>query len=408
MRRLIKNTALNALGSVFDRGGIVVLTAMLSGALTADDFRDFGQFQLTLTMLASFASVGLTVSVSRIFAERDGGRSDQFSLVGTMWLLSLIASALLGGAAVALNHAGAPIDVGVPPSVVLAGLIALTLGLVAGGGVLGLGLFSQGAMVSMGTAAVLLGVGAWAAAERSLALAAAALVWAYAVNGFLSSALVLKRVSWREMFRKRPLAPDALRQVGGLVGPLALVTLLAASANWLLGQLLLHRAPQATEAFAGFIIGLQWFALVQFLPGLVGRALFPDLVKGGDAQISGLRQGLRMSLMLAIGVAAGIWILAPLVSKIYDRSAVGEGWVISAFALAAMPQSVANLVGSVLVARRLQSAWALLSLGSYIILILLAYFLAPCGAIGIAAALAVSGATLAAGAVVVARRRRLL
>lgn len=407
-RRLIENTALNALGAVFDRGGIVLLTAMLSGSLSAEAFRDFGQFQLTLTMLASFSSVGLVVSISRLFAEHDGGRSDHFPLVGTMWLLSVIASVMLGLLGILFHVGGTPLDLGLPPLALLAGLIALTMGLIAGGGVLGLGLFRQGAVVSMITAMVLLGTGAWAVARGSLGLAATALVAAYAVNSLLLTALVLRRVSWRDMFLEKPFARQALRKVGSLVGPLAVVTLLASSANWILGQLTLLRAPDPTISFAGLIIGLQWFALVQFLPGLVGRALFPDFVKASYDGRRLLRQGLGVSVLSALMVAVGVAIFAPWIAAAYDPSAVAGGWILVAFAVAALPQSIANLVGGVLVARRLQHVWALLSLASYVILIVSAYVLGEGGAFGMAAALAASGAALAAGSVIIARRRRLL
>lgn len=413
MRRILQNAGFNAVGSIFDRGSIVALTAMLSGALSPIAFSAFGQFQLTLTMLAAFASVGLAVSTSRIFAEHDAGRSDDLPMIGTMWLLSLFAALCLGLTITLISLVGPMIHTGLPPAFLLLGLTVLTLGVVANGGVLGFGLFREAAIVSIVTAAVVLGIGALAAVQRSLFLAAIAVIAGYGVNSLLASWLIFRRVSFGQLFSRQTLTRDAVMGVGRLVGPLAFVTLLAASGNWLLGQML-HLGVDATRAFSSFVIGLQWYALVQFLPSLLSRAIFPSIVRNSLAE-SGraagrkeLWQAAALSVLSAALVAVGIAVLSPVLARLYAPDAVQGGVILTVFAVAALPQSVANMFGNVLVAARLQSRWASLTLQWFAVLLISALALVRYGAIGMAGALFIGGCYLALMAVVAARREGLV
>lgn len=407
MRQILRNTAFNAVGSVADRGGILVLTAMLSGALSPTAFAAFGQFQLTLTMLAAFSSVGIAASASRIFAQYDPDRPGDLSLLGTMWLLSLGAALVLSLVVAVLAVPGPSATPGLPPAALLTGLIALTLGVVANGGVLGLGLFKQGAVVSIITAGVLLTIGSLAAAQRSISLAALAVIAAYSVNSLLATLLVLRRVPFREVFNGPLLTRQSISNVTRVVGPLALVTLLAASGNWLLGQIL-NWGPDATSAFAGFIIGLQWFSLVQFLPGLVTRAVFPDMVRSVGGIDSRMKEALVLAPVLALTVVLGVAGLSPILAQFYDDRAVQGGMILIAYGVAALPQSVAGLLGNALIAQGCQSDWAWLTVKWFAVLLVSGGLFVPWGAMGMAMALFVSGSYLAVGAYVSVRKRATL
>lgn len=408
MKRLLQNAAANAVGSMFDRGGMVVLTAMLSGALSAEAFRQFGEFQLTLSMLAAFSSVGVAVSVSRLFAEHRAGSSEDLHLAGTMWVLSLVAALLLGALAAGFTVL---VGGGVPQTIALAtGVFFVTGGIVAGGGVLGLALFRHAAIISVVTACLLLGIGALAAANRSLALALGSLVAAYAASTFLTTAIVLRKVSFRSIFTRSLLSTTSVARAADMIGPLALVTLLAASSNWLLGRIL-RFSPDPTVDFAGFIIGLQWFSIVQFVPGMIARALFPEMVKWGLG-VGGGEKELALSVFISVAIAAAIfsavWAASPVLARAYDAQAVANGAVLVAYSAAALPQCVANLFGNLLIASRQSRAWARLTIEWFVFLLVAGGVLHRFGATGVAGALALAGLYLAARAFFRLRRAGLI
>jgi O-antigen/teichoic acid export membrane protein len=414
MKVILQNTAINALSSIFDRGSIVLITAILSGALSSASFREFGQFQLTLTMLAAFSGVGISVSASRIFAEHGAGRSEHLPLIGTMWTLCLISALVLSFAALAASAFTPNLALELPPAALLAGVVFLALGIVANGGVLGLGLFKHAVGISMGSATVLVTVGALAAQQHSLGLAALAVVAAYGVNSALAGLVVLRRVDWRLLFRPPVLNRSAVAAVMHLIGPLAGVTVMAASGNWIVGQILLLR-PAPADAFSGFVIGLQWFGLVQFIPSMLTRAAFPLLVGGGTTvggastvKYSVLTMSVAATVPMALATAAGVWIASPLIAQFYGEDVLKGGNVLVAFALAALPQSVANLLGVALIIDGGQYDWLWLTSVWFASLVLFALILAPWGAFGAAASLFVSGAILSLAAYFAAKRRQLV
>lgn len=412
LKAVVRNTAFNAAAAMLDRGSMVALTALLSSALPAPAFREFGQFQLTLTMLAAFSGIGISISAARIFAEHAAGRPANMTLVGAMWILSLLAALVLGGSAMLIGVATGPGVASahaIPDSLLLLGVIILAGGIVANGGVLGLSLFRQSVGIAAIAAAMVIGGGWLAARQGSAVIAAWALVLAYALTTLLSSALVLRNVRWQEVFTHPLLSTVRLKGVVELVGPLAGVTLLAASGNWILGQILLWRSP-SPFAFSGYIIGLQWYALVQFLPSMLTRAVFPVLV--GRKGAAGTGNVLFVSAAAAVGIAlsTGIAIAAasPLVATLYDGKAVSGGGVLVAFAFAAIPQSAANLLGNAIIVHGRQRAWLILTVLWFASLNGCALFFAEWNAMGAAASLFFSGLLLTLASVGYARRHHIL
>jgi O-antigen/teichoic acid export membrane protein len=399
LRSVIQNTGLSAAAAILDRGSVVVLTALLSSSLAPEAFKQFGEFQLTLTMLAAFSGMGVTVSAARLFAETDAGKPTDPSLIGTMWTLSLAAAAVLGSATIAIGNligSGLAELQLIPNSALLIGVIFLAGGIVASGGILGLSLFNRSALIGVVSAAIVL-VGGWIAAyERSAAIAAWSLVIAHGATALLSSVVVLRKVGWRMIFVAPIITQSRVRAVYGLIGPLAGVGLLAALCNWLMGHMLLWLSP-SQFAFSGFIIGLQWFALVQFLPGMMSRAVFPLLVRANLPTDS--RRALLMSTSLSLGmalcVAVAIAISSPFIVEYYDSRAIPDGAVLVAFAVAALPQAAVSIIANVLIVHGRQTVWLYLGIFSFGVQIAATFALSGCNALGAATSMFIAGLVLA-------------
>src|SRR5690606_31752242 len=70
---------------------------------------------------------------------------------------------------------------------------------------------------------------------------------------------------------------DIFVSITKFVGPLVFITILAASSSWILGRLILKDYGEHT--FAAYSIGLQWFALALFIPGMISRVVLPRLIR---------------------------------------------------------------------------------------------------------------------------------
>lgn len=412
MKIVIRNAGFSAAAAILDRGSMVVLTALLSRSLAPEAFSQFGQFQLTLTMLAAFCGMGVAVSAARLFAEIDADKPTDPTLIGTMWTLSFLIAVMLGIAVVAVR-----IFTGTEPGkvqfisdvTIFFGIVFLASGIVASGGILGLSLFKRSMLIAGISAVILLGGGWFAARESSANIAAWTLVISYSVTTILSSILVLKRVKVSKIFVSPILTSKRFCAVSNLIGPLAGVSLLSALGNWLIGHILLWSSP-SPFAFSGFIIGLQWYSLVQFLPGIMSRAIFPLLVRANVATDSrrALVFSALSSLIIAFCVAAAISICSDLIAKYYDSRSISGGAVVIAFAVAALPQAVVSIIANVLIVNNRQITWLYLSLFSFVAQIVVTFALSSWNALGAAAGMFVAGMVLALATWGYARREGLL
>ncbi len=412
MKAILRNAGFSAVAAVLDRGSMVVMTALLSSALAPAAFSRFGQFQLTLTMLAAFSGAGISASAARIFAEISVRKPTDPSLIGVMWTLSFWAAVIMGLVTIGIAtfvgtdgaHGSVLLDIAL-----FFGIVLVTCGIVANGGVLGLSMFGQSIAISGVAAAIAVGGGLLAARTQSEVIAALALVASCGATTLLSAFLVLRRVGRRTVFVRPILNWKRLRTLSGLIGPLTGVTLLAASGNWLVGHILLWMSPSSL-AFPGFIIGLQWYSLTQFLPAMLTRAVFPLLVHADATTESRkvLRFSIAASLAIALCVATGIAILNSSLARFYDGRSVEGGAILAAFAFAALPQSAVSVLANALVVRNGQLAWLYLSALWFVTQLVATIALADWNAMGAAAASFIAGIVLMLATCWHARRQGIL
>ncbi|MNR02504.1 hypothetical protein D3C85_1183590 [compost metagenome] len=110
-----------------------------------------------------------------------------------------------------------------------------------------------------------------------------------------------------------------------------------------------------------YSIGLQWFAFVLVLPGMVSRVLLPRVVRNANASVEEQRaliwQGIRMAGTTALVVALIGLILAPEIMKIYGAQYDGGRWFLGGYLLAAVLIAPANTIGNAIVASNGQKQW---------------------------------------------------
>ncbi|WP_417539794.1 oligosaccharide flippase family protein [Marinobacter sp.] len=411
---LIKNAAWSAANHLLTRGGLVVVSIVLARNLDSSGFAAYSLFQLTITMIATYAALGFGVTASRFFAEFQVGEDVTSNPVGALWLLSL-----LGGMAAALITVALPNgliegDLNIPRWLLAFGIFSVSFGVVPAGAILGLEQYKRAFSVACFTTIFLL-YGTYMAVKAQSPVSA---MWVLVISNIINAAgnflVTIHVVGLDSMLNTARISKGSVRSIYSFAGPMVGVSLLSASGSWLVGRIILS-GPSGTENFALYAIGVQWMALALFLPGMVSRVLLPRLVRVQfERQEDGSesRKLVTSSVILVLALASLIAVmgsaLSPWLTGLYGASISITPWMFAGFLVAAIPSAPANTVGNAIVARNGQLTWLVVTCLWFFFLVTLTLLFSDLGVW--AGALSHGGASLVLTVVSIylARRRGLL
>ena len=413
-RALAVNAFWSLLSHLLSRGTLMLSAIILARTLDTSSFAAYSYFQLTVSMLAAYTAMGLGVSASRFFAEVGHEKNEsEAPPIGALWMLSLIFSSAAFFMVMLIPSGWISAGLSVPKWLLALGVFSLGLAVIPSGAILGLERYKQATLISaVSGAAMLLLV--WLASHQGLpTIAMGAIILSALLQAAGESVVVIKAVGWRKISAGFKLQRDDVRRVFALAGPMFFVTLLAASGSWLLGRMILH-SEGGQHTFAMYVIGLQWFSLGLFVPGMLSRVLLPRLVRtrllASSAASSKklVMQGVMLATAAALAIALLGLLFGPWILRIYGSSFGADRWFIAAFLGAAVLSAPANTLGNAIVANNGQRAWLIL-MAIWLAALLISGALAmPLGAISGAVAQAVAAAALTLAAVAVARAKRII
>jgi len=150
------NAGWSTLTHIINRGSLVVVSMILARNLDTSSFANYGYFQLTVSMLAAYASLGMGVSASRFFAEANATDFKKRIPLGTLWVMSIFAGAFFAIVVFVLPGNLVQGGLTVPKWILAIGVFSLSLGTVPNGGILGLEQYKQAAIVSVASMLVLI------------------------------------------------------------------------------------------------------------------------------------------------------------------------------------------------------------------------------------------------------------
>jgi O-antigen/teichoic acid export membrane protein len=271
-------------GAVVGRGATLVAITAVARLLSPSEFGRLAVLQVTVTLLAGIAGLGLGIALTRQVAEATASnRADAGSYVGLALLTTLVAGLITTGiyllarsevASEILQDPAATTAVVASAGAVLFGAVGTN----SQGALLGLEAFRSTAVaqwsLGLGVAAGLL-FGAWSGGLQG---ALAGLSIGTAVGAVVSTALLVKemvrrglRISWlpaRRIWRSlwRPAAP-------------AFVAFLTVSLALLLAQLKLARQVDGYAEVGLFNLSYRWHLALLFIPAVIVPALLPKLTR---------------------------------------------------------------------------------------------------------------------------------
>ena len=365
-----------ALSQVLGRGSLILASILVANFMTVESFSTFTYFNLTLAMIATFSTLGLSVAASRIFAEttlaRDEGKREEAASV----LVLALASALLAACALPLlpsTWLAKNIDLGW--AVVSASVVALTLHSVLLGALSGRGDF--GLMALAATAGLLVLLGGVGVAVRFASVDVA--IWSVLVSMVLQICIFSVRIRpclRSPSDRRTPLVDKrAMTKVLGVAGPTFLTSLLVAALFWLLGRMLLAQENGVTE-FSRYAVGLQWFSFILLVPSITTRVFFPHIVRASAQENANGRSlvltNAGANLLVAAGIGTVALVCGDVLLGLYGNEQVADKHVFQLFVLAAIAAAPVNGLGNAIIAKGsgpsrwlfLQVGWAVIALAS--------------------------------------------
>ncbi len=411
LRTLSVNALWSSIAHLLGRGSLVVAAILLARTLDTEGFATYSFFQLTVSMLAAYAAMGLGVTASRFFAE--SGHVDKASMppIGTLWLLSILSALAFSVIVLILPSGWLDGGLGIPRWLLALGVFVTALGIVPGGGVLGIERYAAATLSAAAGAVVLIGGAVLAGLESSAMLAMVMFVVAALVQAVGNTAVIVRELGWRQLlFRTRPWREE-LVQIVDFAAPMLAVTLLVTSGVWLVGRAVLA-GPAGERGFAMYAIGLQWYALVLFMPGMITRVLLPGVVRSrlkgsADSRVL-VRRGAGAALLVALISGVLVMVLSPWLLALYGANYSEAEWLLVFFVLAAVPAAPINSIGNGIIAANGQRAWLLITLLWFVLLLAFALGFAEKGVLGAAWAYCLSSIGQLALAFRVARRRGLV
>jgi hypothetical protein len=193
------------------------------------------------------------------------------------------------------------------------------------------------------------------------------------------------------------------------VAPLAAASAISALTNLGLAKIMSSTPGGLEGSFAAYAVGMQWYAMAQFLPSILNRVSFPDVL----SQVNNMKidqespraartQHLRESFIAAVVTASLICLFSAPLAWLYSASFVTPT-LIMAFAVTSIITAPINAYGNVIIAKSKENGWLGCTLLWSLTVLVTAFYFRDWGAYGASLALALGGICQLAASKLLAR-----
>lgn len=362
IKKEITSNAIWSLAShLLSRGSLILAAIILARELPTTEFAVYSYFQLTVSMLAAYAAIGLGTTASRFFAEV-GHESNQGAKkpLGSLFVASGFAAILAAAIVFIIPNQWLSGDLILPKWLMAAGIVATAIGVAPAGALVGLEQYRIVTVISGAYGVVILVASAIAAYYQSPLIAMGALVIAAILKAAWQLIIVIKVIGWQKLVENSTLNARNFSYIVQYAGPMFLVTLLSASGSWIVGRIILE-SDEGHYNFALYSIGLQWYSLGLLLPGMVSKVILPKLVRvsNHDRNTSHviLKYGVFITITTSLIVSLGAVVMGPIFGLMYGSQYEIGPLFIAAYMAASIFNAPANTFGNALIARNGQWLW---------------------------------------------------
>ena len=374
VKLLINNTLWSSIDHILSRGILMISGVLLARYLSAENFATYSYFQITTTMLATYSALGLGVAGSKYFAEWSIDSQNKeiietiSNLFGIAFVLSLLATLII----LVMPNEMLSASLGISNITFAIAVLILSLNIIPSGAVLGLEKYKQAAIFSLINGFIFL-FGVFLSVYYNEV--------SYSIVSFILAAFIqllgnlflireyIKQTKLKSFFLIRLVF---LRSIFSFIGPLVCVSLVTAGSGWILGRGLIE--VYGAHVFSAYSIGLQWFALALFLPGMISRVVLPRLIR----EDSNNKKVLRTACLIALLFSFSIFLIGSFfrneIISFYGDSYTEYSNIIMGFLFVALLYAPANTLGNAIIAKLGSFPWFVITMLWFICLMLVFYF----------------------------------
>lgn len=373
---LLNNTLWSTLNHVLSRGVLMLSGILLARYLLPKDFAIYSYYQMTVVMISSYASLGMGVAASKFFAELsiDKDNIENIDTITTLFSISILVSFLIATLIFFIpnNILTSGLDISI--YIFAISVLVLSLNIIPSGAILGLEKYKEATIISLINGIICL-IGVYLSISFNeiifsiyffiLASTVQLLGYIYLVNQSISH---ISKKAYLKIKKK------SLLKLAKFMGPLIFVSILAASSSWILGRVLL--LENGEYLFSVYSIGLQWFALALFLPGMVSRVVLPRLIRGESKDNKEiLRISCLISIVFSILIFLIVFIFKSYIVDFYGFKYKNYEDILVLFLLVAILYAPANTLGNAIVAKLGSLPWLIITIIWFIILMVVFYLI---------------------------------
>ena len=384
-KNLITNSVISFLAVGVRGAGTLLIGLLLANGFSVQEFGDFRFFQISVTMLATLAAPGMSVTASKYFAKTQAENSTETQPIIHLWIVSLAFAAITALACLVTPLANF-VSTSNDHRWLLAMIVFLTAAnLLPSGALVGLSLFSRALAVEVFALIVFVGGTGIAIWQHDLSIAYWAMLCSALASLTANSAIILAKENPRDLINSLVSTRfwQAITNVLSTFGWLTVIAISMAALFWMTAWII-KNFNNDPLAFARYSIGLQWFFIANLVATVLGRVAFPQAVQGASKNDATNRDNrallwltLKAALFSSSAVAISVLIFSPVIIWFYGANYAGSGLVLAAFAAAAIPYGMANMIGYFIVAHDGEKTWAAVSVLQLAVTLLVAYLVLP-------------------------------
>lgn len=395
----MKNIIYATISQILGRGSFMLASILLAKNLSLEDYSNYSYLIITANMIGIYSSLGLGVIASRNFAKLRIHKNTALEEIATLWYINIIITIFIGitlslgfGSFLLSNNS-------IPNSLFTALVLSITLGIVPAGAIQGLSAFKAGAKISIISFFIMISCSIWSSSTGLILPAILGLILSQWYKTISEGIYTIKAISIKSLHITFNQFFNGLKRILEPVCSTALVSILAGSGVWIIGTLL--KKISGDYEFALFSIGIQWYAIVLFLPGIMTRVVFAQQVKLASEKnkkrekTAHLKINLIRNLLISSIFATLLILIGPWIINLYGPKFTGMHHSLIGYLIAGVSGSAVNLVGNALVAEGRTRTWLILTTIWLLILVISSWiFIKHSGSLGIGIAYAISSTFL--------------
>lgn len=362
--RLAGDAAVIAVAQIVSKGVMYAIVIAMAQRLSPVRFGELNFVLITAALVASYLTAGLPLALPKLIVPINEDPAVPRRELAAAVLMALLVSVVALVAGPFCIHLLVPVEYRAYNGWILVAAVTASWAPLAQAALYAVQGFKE-VVVPLAIGAVLLLVGALLPPARVQPQTFFTFLVASQVATAAITLRAVRRKARTDLLRPSDLGgpdgPDAAayRAVLGIALPAMGITVIWASLSWLIARGLIAHQASPSE-FNMVAIGLQWFALIMFVPLSLGQALFPRYVAMGHAG----QVPLRAILLPAGGVAAALLAAAPigmavtpLLVRVYGGHYAFTPSFVLLVALAAAVTAPINLLSQFIIAVRGTGVW---------------------------------------------------